>query len=49
VNIKECVAPESNKTDNGLGFEKRVLVTIVPEFEASLLLIMYALPTVGGF
>jgi len=38
VNIQECVAPKSNKTEKGLDFKKKVPMTIVPELDASFLL-----------
>jgi len=42
------VAPESNNTQNGFEFKKRVPVTIVPEVTTSFLFITNALPTTAG-
>jgi len=48
VDTNECVAPESNKTQNGFEFKKRVPLTIIPEVAASFLLIIYTRPTAAG-
>ena len=48
VDINEWVAPESNNTQNGFEFKKRVPLTTVLEVAASFLLIAYARPTVAG-
>ena len=42
------MAPESNNTQNGFEFKKRVQVTTVPEVVASFLFITNALPATGG-
>jgi len=42
------VAPESNNTQNGFEFKKRVPVTTVPEVAASFLLITNAFPATTG-
>ena len=39
VDMKEYVAPESNRTLKGLKFKKRVPITIVSEFDDAFLLI----------
>ena len=48
VDMNEGVAQESNNTQNGFEFKKRVPVTTVPEVAASFLLITYARPTTVG-
>jgi len=47
VDIIKWVAPESNNTQNGLKFKKRVQVTTMSEVAAYFLLITYARPPVA--
>jgi len=48
VDINDWVAPESNSTQNGFEFRKRVPVTTIPRVLTSFLLITYACPTAVG-
>ena len=48
MDINEWVAPESNNTQNGFEFKKRVQVTTVLEVAASFLFITNALPATAS-
>ena len=48
VDINHLVAPESNNTQSGFEFKKRVPVTTAPKAPASFFLITYARPTAAS-